>query len=345
VTRRPTVHVVSRHVRVADDATPLRVALFGAGKAARFHLEAIDQMHGVTVTGICSRSGTSAERLASGRPLVLTSADPSDLLDPDRFDAAIVAVDHDHTAELTRRVLSAGIPVLAEKPAAATSAEVDELARHAASTGTLATVGVNRRYYSLLAAALLTVRERGPIQGVLVEAHEPTDLLRHGGSIDAHALRRWFLLDAVHYVDLLRHIGGEVETVVGVGSADPASPGSRLSASIAFEDGVLGTFVSHWNSAAPQIVRIYGQHATAEVRLSRPEHGFVEFTGGRRVKLSSDPVDSWAKPGVYAQDTAFLLAVASGNPPAPPASDLGDHARTLRLVEQLLAASGSSPTS
>jgi predicted dehydrogenase len=330
-----TVSVESHPLSVAGDGRPLRLAVFGAGKAARFHLDALAHLSGVTLAGVCSRSGTTAHELVQPHPGAIATADRRELVDPDRVDAAIVAVSHDQSAEVAHDLLAAGIPILAEKPAALSSTAAVELAHHAAATGTLGVVAVNRRFYSLVGQALASVKQRGPVRGVLVEGHEPTNLLRRSGG-DPRQLGQWFLLNSVHFVDLLRFAGGgaveEVLPMVAAGSAVV----DHYSASVRFAGGALGTFVAHWNSAAPPTLRLYGDDVSAEVRLGPPEHAFVEFTGKRRVKLRADWADAVAKPGVLAQNATFLSAVAARTPSAPhPSSDLADHAETLRLVELL----------
>lgn len=321
-------------VTVADPQHPVRIVVFGAGKAAKFHLDALAQMRGVRVVAIVSRSGTTAAALAE--PLdAMWGSSPEDFIDPERVDAAIVAVPHDHAPTITAQLLDARIPLLVEKPAAATTAEVRDLAARAAAAETIAVVGVNRRYYSLVGEALAAVRQRGPVRGVLMEAHEPTDLLRSQGGVGDN-LAAWFRLNSLHYVDLLRYVGGEVDTVVAMQGEQRSAPGDHVSAAVRFRDGAIGTFLAHWNSGGPMMLRIYGDHVTAEIRLSQPERAFLEFTYKRRIALKPDWADTTAKPGVYAQDAAFLTAVADGGPVAPPASDLRDHIATHALVDDIL---------
>jgi len=330
----PSTSVAIRSV--ARDDGPLRVAVFGAGKAAKFHLVAIDQIPGVEVAGVCSRSGSSAEALVAGRPGAIATSDPEVLIAAPGVDAAIVAVPHELTAALTRALLEARIPVLVEKPAALTSVEADDLAALAAARATLALVAVNRRYYSLVQQALAVVKQRGPVRGVLVEGHEGVDTLQRQGSIDAELGADWLLRNSIHFIDLLRLVGGDVAEVVSQVASVRVPAGDHLSASISFDNGAIGTYVAHWNSVAPQMLRIYGEEVSAEVRLMAPEDAHVQFFAKRRIRLHADRSDEVAKPGVLEQDLAFLRAVSDGSLQAPfPASDLADHAASLRLVEAI----------
>lgn len=328
----PSVRSAARSVR--REGAPLRVAVFGAGKAAQFHLAAMAQIDGVELAGVCTPSGSSAERLARGHPNAIHTSRPGALLDTGP-DAALVAVPADASPALVGMLLDAGVPVLAEKPVAPSAEQAEELAERARSAGTLASVAVNRRYYSLVLSALAAVRERGPVRGVLVEGHEPLEMLVRSGSVDSGTAARWHLLNSVHFVDLLRLVGGEAERVSVASS--PARGASRAaSASVEFDSGVVGTFVAHWNCASPPSMKIYGDEVTAEVELGQPESAFVRYAGKRRIKLVPDAADADAKPGVLDQDTAFLRAVSDGRDVVPfPASDLADHARSLRLTEAI----------
>jgi len=328
----PSVHSVDRSVR--RDGEPLRVAVFGAGKAARFHLEAMAHIDGVEICGVCTPSGTSAERLARNHPGAVHGADPSALVEI-RPDAALVAVPAAESPPLVRLLLEAGIPVLAEKPVAMNAEDAESLAGLAAERSTLVSVAVNRRYYSLVLQGIAAVRARGPIRGVLVEAHEPLEMLMRSGSVDTRAASVWHILNSVHFVDLLRLAGGEVDSVAAV-AAVGRDPNRAMSASLRFHSGAIGTFVAHWNCASPPSMRIYGDEVSAEIELGQPESAFVHYSGSRRGKLIPDESDTVAKPGVLDQDTAFLRAVSDQRTTVPfPASDLADHARSLRLTETI----------
>lgn len=330
----PSVRFVAGSVR--REGEPLRLAVFGAGKAARFHLAAMAQLDGVEVCGVCTPTGTSAERLAGEHPGAGHGSDPEALI-ATRPDAALVAVPAAESASLVEMLIEAEVPVLAEKPVAMTSAEAESLAALAARRSTLVAVAVNRRYYSLVLQAMAAVRERGPIRGVSIEAHEPLEALVRSGNVDATAAANWHLLNSIHFVDLLRLVGGEVGSI-SVEAETGRLPNRSLSASMRFTSGAVGTFVANWNCAAPPSMRIHGDAVSAEVELGQPESAFVRYEGARRVKLRPDESDRLAKPGVLDQDAAFLRAVSDGRRSVPfPASDLADHARSLRLTEQLFA--------
>jgi predicted dehydrogenase len=317
---------------------PMRVGLVGAGRAASFHLDAIAEVGGAQASVICSRSGTTAHALARSVPGCRGTSSLSNLWSgPDPVDAAVIAVDADQTLSVATELVGAGVPVLIEKPAAPSGPAARSLAALAAERGVVALVGVNRRYYSLVQQAMAVVTTRGPLTGVEVEGHEPSFRFLASGAIGLEQLDRWPHLNSLHYIDLLRMAGGPVEEVVALTGEVPRHQHFAMAASLRFASGALGHYVSHWNSGAPPMLRLFGDGVSCEVDLTHPGGGYAWFADGRRVKLTIDVLDQQAKPGVVAQDAAFLGSVLSGFPALWPASDLLDHADTLDLVERLIA--------
>ncbi|WP_406700180.1 Gfo/Idh/MocA family oxidoreductase [Singulisphaera sp. Ch08] len=318
---------------VPPDVGELRVAILGAGKMARLHLEALKSLPGVRLEAICSRSGTSAERLAGEFGIPRSYRDAARLLEETRPDAVFVAVSHAVTLEIASLVLEAGVPCLLEKPAGFRSVQTADLAGLADASHCLNIVGLNRRYYSTIQQALLAVWQQGPVRGVLVEAHEPILEYRSRREFDGELYDRWMVANTIHAIDLLRLIGGEVAEVRGLGQCINEPHGDHFSATVGFVGGAIGTFVAHWNSARGFGLKIYGDGVTAE--LWPLEQAFLRYDTGRRLKLTPDPVDIRCKPGLYAQDADFLQSVCDRTPAPFPASDLHDNVRTMRLVEAI----------
>lgn len=332
------IHCLDACWSVPSEVGELRVAILGAGKMARLHLEALNRMPGVRLEAICSRSGTSGERLAAEFAIPLAYRDATRMLEETRPDAVIVAVSHAVSREVAALVLRAGVPCLLEKPAGYTSEETRFLAGLADAHHCLNVVGLNRRYYSTIQQALLAVLQQGPVRGVLVEAHEPILDYRSRGEFESWLYDRWMVANTIHAIDLLRLICGEVAEVHAIGRRVNEPQGDQFSAAVGFEGGEIGTFVAHWNSARGFGLKIYGDGVTAE--LWPLEQGFLRYDTGRRLKLKPDSADLRCKPGIFLQDAAFLQAVCDRRPPSFPASDLRDNVRTMQLIETIR---GSAP--
>ena len=317
----------------APESAGLRVGIIGAGKMARLHLQTLRAMPGVEVAGIHSRSNVSGEQLAREFKIERYYHDRQQLLTEARLDAVLIAVSIEASYAITAQTLAARVPCLIEKPAALTAAETAQLAALAAAHDCANMVAVNRRFYSIVTQGLLAVMQFGPVRGVLVEAHEPLQDYRGRRQFTSQVYDNWLAANTIHAIDLLRMIGGQVASVQTIKNSFNEPGGDSFSANVRFANGIIGTLVMHWNSARGFGLKIYGNGVTAE--LWPLEEGFLRFDNGRRIKLQPDWADTQFKPGLYAQNAAFLQAVQDQTQAALPASDLRDQVKTMELIEQI----------
>jgi predicted dehydrogenase len=327
--------------RVPDEIRELRVGILGAGKMARFHLETLRSMPGVRLAAICNRSSAAGEQLAREFRIDQVYKDSYRMLVDESLDAVFIAVSHAANFEVASSVLQSGIPCLVEKPAGYCLDETVHLSRLACASQCLNLVALNRRFYSVINQALLAVLHFGPVKGVLVEAHEPILEYRSRRSFASSLYDDWLVANTIHAIDLLRMIGGEVAGVQGFKKCINERRGDSFSAAIEFENGALGTFISHWNSAGGVGLKIYGDGIVAE--LISLDEGFVRYDNGRRIKLQPDWTDIQFKPGLYMQNAAFLQSVCDRQLASFPASDLNDNVKTMRLIAEIAGNSLTQP--
>lgn len=348
---RPALRVARRQVRSIRDArarkypptvaerwrqakadAPLRVAVIGAGRIAAAHLSVLASFEDVRLVGVANRGGERATQLASQFAIPATFTDARAMLDETAPDLVYVLVSVEATPTVARGVLARGLPCLIEKPAALTAHETAELAELAADHRTLAMVGVNRRYHSVLDHAMDAIRARGPLHGIHVEVHEPIASIRAQGRFSPAVLDRWMAANSVHMIDLIRRCAGEVASLEILATGDG---GERVgwSACLRTEGGTLGTVAGHWRSTPGVRLVLHGEGVRAE--LDPLERGILAWPDGRREPIAIDVVDQRFKPGFYAQSAALVDAVVSGEPLLPPASDLADQVATMQLVEAL----------
>ncbi|MCM3874281.1 MAG: Gfo/Idh/MocA family oxidoreductase [Pyrinomonadaceae bacterium] len=319
--------------KVPPETGELRVAVVGAGKMARFHLQTLNAMLGLRLVGICSPTSEKRNDLRDEFGIENAFGNAAEMFQETNPDAVFIAVSHAVTFQVSSLVLELGLPCLIEKPAAYSSGQIAELVKLANKSGCLNMVGLNRRFYSTVNQALLAVMQQGPIRGILVEAHEAILEYRSRRQFDESLYGNWMIANSVHAIDLLRMIGGEVVNIQTSKREINESRGDHFTGAIEFADGALGTFVAHWNAGSGHGMKIYGEGIVAE--LYPLEEGFLRYASGRVIKLHPDWTDRKFKAGLYAQDTAFLQSVCDGTRSPFPASDLKDNFKTMCLIEQI----------
>src|SRR5712692_8461760 len=146
---------------------PLRVAIIGYGLAgAVFHAPLLAATPGMIVAAIVTSQPERRERAQHDFPQAEVLSSAEDLWrNPARYDLVVVAAPNRAHVSLGLAALQAGLPVVIDKPIAASVADAERLMAASKSAGKLLTVFQNRRWdndfltvQQLLAADLL-----GPI--------------------------------------------------------------------------------------------------------------------------------------------------------------------------------------
>ena len=128
----------------------LRVGVVGVGYLGKHHARILSSMPGVELVGVVDTNMKRATEVAAdhgGRPML-------DVRELDgRVDAVTIAVPTEKHLEIARPFLAAGLPVLVEKPMAASLAEADEMIAAAAKADTRLAVGHTERFNPAVAVA------------------------------------------------------------------------------------------------------------------------------------------------------------------------------------------------
>ncbi|MET7937747.1 Gfo/Idh/MocA family oxidoreductase [Streptomyces sp. NPDC005322] len=130
------------------DSTPARVGLIGYGLAGSvFHAPLIAATEGLVLDTIVTSSPERQRQARAEHPDVRL-ADSADELwgRADELDLIVIASPNRTHVPLARAALEAGLPVVVDKPLAATAAEAEELAALADARGLLLSVFQNRRW-------------------------------------------------------------------------------------------------------------------------------------------------------------------------------------------------------
>ncbi|MFJ9343950.1 Gfo/Idh/MocA family oxidoreductase [Streptomyces sp. NPDC101733] len=153
-------------------AAPLRVALVGYGLAGSvFHAPLVSATDGLVLDSVVTSDPERRAQVREAYPDVRL-VDSADELwaragdAEDALDLVVIASPNKTHVALAKAALTAGIPVVVDKPLAATAAEARELAALAERTGTFLSVFQNRRWDNdfLTLRRLLADGELGEVQ-------------------------------------------------------------------------------------------------------------------------------------------------------------------------------------
>lgn len=202
----------------------LRVAVIGCGDVSAVHFEAIAKLDGAELVGVCDTDpGRLAAAVASFG--VIGFSEHRSLLEELQPDVVHITTPHDQHASVAADSLERGVNVILEKPLAHTAAEARRLVKASRSSSAKIAVCFQNRYNATAQAmhALLAGGELGEILGA-------TATVMWQRNADYYRNRPWrgtwagggggvMMNQAIHTVDLLQWLVGEVVSVTGNASS------------------------------------------------------------------------------------------------------------------------------
>jgi myo-inositol 2-dehydrogenase / D-chiro-inositol 1-dehydrogenase len=310
---RPTGH----------DQQPFRLVVVGAGRIGQVHIKALEQSKVVRVAAVVEpRSEVRVVMQRAGlwcfRDFV-ELADGLANLDGDLLaDAALISVPTALHLDLVRQALSAGLPVLCEKPCGLTVTETRACAEAAAAASQLLQVAYWRRYVPELQAlrARITNGEFGDILAVHCyqwdQAPPPSEFLRSSGGV--------FIDMGVHEFDQIRWLTGQeilrskavLSRLSGGTEGDDPDCGQLVGELSG--GGTVVISLGRWHPAGDKCwVEVYGTAATARLYFLEPENGehVLEQALRSQVEDFASAVRTGSRWGADVDDAIVALQLAS----------------------------------
>ncbi|SDJ02436.1 Predicted dehydrogenase [Paraburkholderia steynii] len=331
-----------------------RIAIVGAGLAATPHALALNELNDeVEVVGVVGRSAERLERFANTYGFPIASSFNA-VLDDARVDAVLVLTPPHTHLELVEQAAAARKHVLLEKPLDISMPRAERAVEVCRKAGVQLVVVFQNRFRPAV-ERLATLAKSGALGAI---AYAGVDLrwwrpqsyydepgrgtyARDGGGV--------LLTQAIHSLDILMWLAGDVSTVVGA-TATTALHSMEAedfaSATLTFESGAAGHVLA--TTAAypgfPERIELIGTNGTAVL-----EGGHLRaFFHDGRVDEFHDPSSSGfgAKPMDFSHTAHrdllkdFLRAIREDRSPLV----TGDDAlRVQRLIERITAQTGRRP--
>ena len=302
---------------VVGGERPLRLLVVGAGPRARALARAAHASGVWVVAAVCSPHADLAPRGDfAGAPAY---TDLAQALDGTRPDAVLVASATASHAAAVDAAIDAGVPVLVEKPPAASIADAEGMVARAAAAGVALMPAHNLRFAPGLAEALAAAHGRALTILRLVDRASPAAL---------HAWHRAPLFEGLYHLLALAHAHGGDATRVVAASAQGAERPQVIRVELRGDADVAIAVV--WNLGAAVdalVVGADGAHWRRDGQLPRLTIGGapqpVAPEGGELVRMLR----------------GFHGAVAAGAPPPIPAADgVAVMCLTAAAIDALVAA-------
>jgi predicted dehydrogenase len=297
----------------------IRIALVGCGEhsegshAAPLARYAAAHPGAISLVAACDLNVARAEEFCRRFGFARAYNDVEKLLAEEPIDACVAVMPVERIAEAGAMLLERGVPCVIEKPLGASFAEVERLARVARETGTPHMVSVNRRFIPFLNRAIRFVTEVGGPRYVRAT------MARH-----ARDESDFITTTAIHAVDALRHVAGEVadfksKLIGGRGAAH------WYVISLDFAGGVAGQVeILPTAGVVEETYELFGEGARAQVVCGSGSQRSLRCWRGGRLEIdeTADDVPEDVRNGGYDEVVEFVSALAAGERPRPTIEDV-----------------------
>ena len=274
----------------------VQIALAGAGLVGRWHAEAILSMDGeVALAAIVDPSQDG--KAYAGDAGVPWYASLTDLFASAEPDGVILATPNQLHLENALECIAAGCPVLVEKPIATSSTEANQIVTAAREKRVPVLVGHHRRHNPIIQKSKSLIDEGQLGRIITVQSNcwfrKPADYF-------SHAWRRAggagpVMVNAIHDLDLLRYLCGEVASVHAATSSAVRNFETEDTAAVLliFESGALGTLSVSDTVAAPWSWELTAGENPAYPRTDQSCY----LIGGTEASLSLPDARLWRHEG------------------------------------------------
>jgi virulence factor len=237
------------------------------------------------------------------------------MLTQESLDGCIAVVPPQSISEVGIRLLEKKIPCVVEKPLGTSLAEVSALKETAATTGTLNMVSVNRRFMPPLNRAIEWTRSAGPLRYV------HCTMARH-----SRREPEFLWATAVHAVDTLRYIAGQVASADIQKLRPAAGTGVWYGINLQFENGIAARIdVVPTAGMVEETYDLFGEGFRASVTSPfGPKRGWRCFRDGLLISeetFAGDTPEDVVN-GFYDEAAEFVRAVSSNSAAKPSISEV-----------------------
>ncbi|MCC6444650.1 MAG: Gfo/Idh/MocA family oxidoreductase [Armatimonadetes bacterium] len=311
----------------------IRIAVIGCGSLANaVHYPSLAEMEDVELCSICD---LSEERLCSTAERFHVEniyTDYRKMIDEEEPDGVFILMPPHHLYDLVIQCLNRRRNVFIEKPPGVTAEQTRNMARAAERNGCLSMVGFNRRFIPLMDEARNRIEAHGPIIQCVATFYKNTVGAGpyYDGAIDI------LTCDAIHAVDMLRWVGGEVRSVASDVRSLHADYHNSFNALMSFESGATGVLLTNW--VVGKRVHTFEMHAKGMSAFINPDVSATLYLNndneGKTIttQQAAESDKQYCYYGFYHEDRYFVDCIREGHEPQ---THFGDAAKTMELVERI----------
>ena len=301
----------------------VKIGFIGCGGNANGHMNRLAEMEGACVVAVCDIQADRAQSAAEKHNAAAYTVHQA-LLERDDLDAVYLSLPVFVHGQPELDVIARGLPFFVEKPVAINMDIAHEIEAAVAKTGLITCVGYQLRYLgsTRITQQILQGRTINMVVGKYwcSTGHgDPSAWLRQMNKSGGQLVEQ-----ATHTIDMMRYMGGEVETVYAMQAnrflKETDCPDAN-SVALQFASGAVGSLTATWAYAGDWTnANILDLLYEGELLNWNPSRVSVQEDGEWTHKIEPSPTI----------DEVFVEAVRSGDA-SPILSPYSDAVKTLAI--------------
>jgi predicted dehydrogenase len=314
----------------------VRLALIGCGEHSRTSHAAplarytVEHPGEIDLVAACDLDLERAAGFCRDFGFARAYSDVEEMLSAERIDGCVCVMPMDGIVALGVELLERRMPCVIEKPLGTSLAEAEHLAQVARETGTPHMVSVNRRFLPYINRARAWATEAGPLQYVRATQ------VRH-----ARNEPDFIWSTAIHVLDALRHIAGEITDFETQMHRQPGLSALWYVISLHFESGARGCIeVLPTAGMVEECYELFGEGFRVRIVAGSGIQRSLQCWRGSQLELdehssSAEPED--LRNGGYYEVVEFVQALKSGRAVWPTIEDIIPSARICFSIADAIA--------
>lgn len=221
----------------------IKICFIGAGGHANLvHYPSLNDMDDVEIVGICDLNEERLNKTAELYKIEKRFKNYIEMLEKLEVNGVYIIMGGEIIYSIVMHCLKQGLNVFIEKPPGITLHQIETLANMAVKKNCKTMVGFNRRFIPILRKTKKILEEKGPIIQCVGTFYKsfPTGEQYNFSPVDI------LTSDAIHCVDTLRWLGGEVKQVKSLVRKFYANVYNCFISMIEFENGGVGILLANW---------------------------------------------------------------------------------------------------
>lgn len=314
----------------------VRLALIGAGGMANgMHYPSLAEMPDVEMAALCDIVEDKLHATADKFGIEKRYTNYRQMIEEVAPDAVYVLMPPHHLFDIVVHVLQQKLHCYIEKPPGVTSEQTRQLANLAEANGCLTMTAFNRRFIPLMRQCRDKVNSVAPINQCVSTFYKyHTGGPYYNGAIDVLSC------DAVHAVDALRFMCGEVADCASAVRSLGKDFATSFTALVEFESGAVGVLLANWQTGG-RVHQFEIHSAGASAFIDPDDKAILHLDNKLQAEIitANEAANSEVKYhsyGFFGENRHFVDCLKAG---IEPECNFRDSVRTMELVDLIYASS------